>query len=50
MRFTLRGARLVDATTDLTFGDMTIDDGILEALTEGLRDVENDVRPSTSMA
>jgi N-acetylglucosamine-6-phosphate deacetylase len=38
MRFTLRGARLVDATTDLPTGDMTIEDGILTAIDEHLAD------------
>jgi N-acetylglucosamine-6-phosphate deacetylase len=32
MRFTLRGARLVDATTDLPIGDITIDNAQIQAV------------------
>jgi N-acetylglucosamine-6-phosphate deacetylase len=32
MRFTLRGARLVDATTDLTVGNITIDNAQIQAI------------------
>lgn len=34
MRFTLRGARLVDATTDLVAGDVTVVDGKLASVAE----------------
>lgn len=36
MRFTLRGARLVDATTDLPAGDVAVADGMLASVGENL--------------
>ena len=38
MRFTLRGARLVDATTDLPAGDVAVTDGLLTSVGESLPD------------
>ncbi len=38
MRFTLRGPRLVDATTDLAVGDITIDNTRIEAVGDPLHD------------
>jgi N-acetylglucosamine-6-phosphate deacetylase len=39
----LRGARLVDASTDLASGAVIVDDGKLEALTDGMHNVESDM-------
>jgi N-acetylglucosamine-6-phosphate deacetylase len=39
MRFTLRGPRLVDATTDLAVGDITIDNARIEAIGASQHDV-----------
>ena len=43
MRFMLRGARLVDASTDRASGAVIIDDGKLEALTEATHDADSDM-------
>jgi N-acetylglucosamine-6-phosphate deacetylase len=41
MRFTLRGARLVDATTDLPSGDIAVADGMVTTVGERLADAEH---------
>jgi N-acetylglucosamine-6-phosphate deacetylase len=41
MRFMLRGARLVDVSTDLASGAVTVNNGTLEALTEDMHDGES---------
>src|SRR5690349_24245787 len=41
MRFMLRGARLVDASTDLASGAVTVNNGTLEVLTEDMHDGES---------
>ena len=43
MRFTLRGARLIDASTDLASGEVTVDDGALASVTEGVSEGQTDV-------
>ncbi|HKW21724.1 MAG TPA: N-acetylglucosamine-6-phosphate deacetylase [Ktedonobacterales bacterium] len=43
MRFMLRGARLVDASTDRASGAVIIADGKLEALTEDKHDADSDM-------
>jgi N-acetylglucosamine-6-phosphate deacetylase len=43
MRFMLRGARLVDASTDRASGAVIVDDGKLEALTDDMRDANSEM-------
>lgn len=38
MRFTLRGARLIDATTDIAAGEVTVESGMLMTVTESISD------------
>ena len=50
MRFILRGARLVDATTDLPTGDMIVEDGILKRLPRASAQTLSPMKYSTSKA
>src|SRR5690348_13069897 len=43
MRFMLRGARLVDASTDLASSAVIINDDTLEALAEDMRDLDSEI-------
>ena len=42
MRFTLRGARLVDASTDRAAGDIVVSDGVLATVGESMPDITSD--------
>ena len=42
MRFTLRGARLVDAFTDRAAGDIVVSDGVLATVGESMPDITSD--------